>query len=1025
MLQVSTLGNAFIAAGDLGVPPTSSRTFATLLYLASEPGRRVPRAGLQSLIFPDMTDSGGSHSLRQMVYKLRQSGAPIESKGAHVWVGADRVRRDYSDVIASDHLSGEQLASIEGGFLPGYAPEQSGAFAEWLDGYRTRTTLEIRRTVLRDLARARLAADWPTVERAARACLALDPLNEEATLALAEAIACSGSKAAAVRLLDDYLEDIGSASADLRVPATVLRRRISERMPERGYRPQMELPFVGRESEMAFLAERFQQARRGESQCVVISGEPGIGKTRLAAEFANVAALDGARIERMAAQPHDVHRPLGAFVELVPRLLQLPGALGCSPESMAALKRLTTLDPNAGNDQPRTSFDAEAVFYGITRGISDLVDAIATECSLLLMVEDGHWLDSLSVRVLRDLASVRKTRRLLVVLTSRETNTLADDARYSASHLALTGIERGVAAQLILQLTGVSGDSDRESLSAWMATVSMGNPLFIGAVTTHFLATGERFTVPPTLRALISRRLETIDRTTFAVLQMCAVQGNYCTLSRLVAALDTPALDLLQAIQTLQTGRLIVASDAKITIAHALVTDAIIEQSAGLALQLAHRKTAEVLEGERSSSPDVADLWELAEHWMAAGDHERALAAFRECARYAMDIGRPREAAIALNRALELPLSAPDRGSLARDVIHAADLACESIVALRAVSVYQELFPGIAHDATELAELQALRWRGGDSGAVIARLLSCMASPDATLSHRIRAGTIALMLAGDGTDQALPAHVRRLLTEVAHDSPDNVDVIHLLLIYEYLVGDLDESVTYANSLSAAAASLPISSAVRLKMNSSRALWGAGFVDAALAQLELAYNNAIEAGLLHNAVRASANLASRYLDLDVESTTRAELWLDRCGQIAERWPEAFQIPDYTSTLIDLALLRGRTTEAVRLYDRATSLLMVENGARRWMRVTKVKIDLISGVAVPSRLLTEQFLQSSTQPPRAEPADVEMDVVLRTLVGSGEPLRAKELADWYVRTGRLLRSPLEASLRRTYDGLNRPE
>ena len=151
MLQVSTLGNALIAAGQLRVPPSSSRAFATLLYLASEPGRRFPRAGLQSMIFPDQSESNGSHSLRQLVYKLRQSGAPIESNGGSVWVDADHVRRDYAEVISSKSLTEDQLASIEGGFLPGYNPSKNGGFAEWLESYRTRTTLEIRHAVPREM----------------------------------------------------------------------------------------------------------------------------------------------------------------------------------------------------------------------------------------------------------------------------------------------------------------------------------------------------------------------------------------------------------------------------------------------------------------------------------------------------------------------------------------------------------------------------------------------------------------------------------------------------------------------------------------------------------------------------------------------------------------------------------------------------------------------------------------------------------------------------------------------------------
>src|SRR5262245_51394976 len=105
MLQITTLGTAIIAAGNLRVAPSSSRSFATLLYLASEPGRHVRRAALQALVFPDLSERKAAHCLRQLVYKLRRSGAPIESRGGDVWIESDRVRADYRKILAASRLS--------------------------------------------------------------------------------------------------------------------------------------------------------------------------------------------------------------------------------------------------------------------------------------------------------------------------------------------------------------------------------------------------------------------------------------------------------------------------------------------------------------------------------------------------------------------------------------------------------------------------------------------------------------------------------------------------------------------------------------------------------------------------------------------------------------------------------------------------------------------------------------------------------------------------------------------------------
>src|ERR1041385_7000313 len=108
------------------------------------------------------------------------------------------------------------------------------------------------------MSRARDGGGWSGAGRAARGGLAVEPLNEEATLGLAEMLAIAGSKAKALSFLDRYIEDVDGSSADLRVPATVVRRRISERFPERAP-GRMQSPFLGREAEMGLLTERFDR----------------------------------------------------------------------------------------------------------------------------------------------------------------------------------------------------------------------------------------------------------------------------------------------------------------------------------------------------------------------------------------------------------------------------------------------------------------------------------------------------------------------------------------------------------------------------------------------------------------------------------------------------------------------------------------------------------------------------------------------------------------------------------------------
>ena len=119
----------------------------------------------------------------------------------------------------------------------------------------------------RHIARGRREGRWSDVETAARLCLATDPLNEEATLALAEAIAMGGSKADALRLLDAYIWELGDREKTIGLPAKLLRRRISDQ-PSFRTQPSGEPPLVARADDLAWLNTQLDTAATGVSHTV-------------------------------------------------------------------------------------------------------------------------------------------------------------------------------------------------------------------------------------------------------------------------------------------------------------------------------------------------------------------------------------------------------------------------------------------------------------------------------------------------------------------------------------------------------------------------------------------------------------------------------------------------------------------------------------------------------------------------------------------------------------------------------------
>ncbi len=132
MIVVRTLGAAEIAVGDHLLKPTSTKKFALLLYLAAERGRHTTRAALQDLLFPDLPEKNARHALRELVYQLRQLGAPLEADNDGVGLPSEAVRSDYGEVMEAGKLTNDQVRAVEGGSLPGYAPGHSGDIRTFL-----------------------------------------------------------------------------------------------------------------------------------------------------------------------------------------------------------------------------------------------------------------------------------------------------------------------------------------------------------------------------------------------------------------------------------------------------------------------------------------------------------------------------------------------------------------------------------------------------------------------------------------------------------------------------------------------------------------------------------------------------------------------------------------------------------------------------------------------------------------------------------------------------------------------------
>jgi DNA-binding SARP family transcriptional activator len=1015
MVYVRTLGTASIDAGTAHLTPASVRKFALFLYLWAERGRCVARGTLQDLIFPDQTAVNARHSIRELVYRFRKAGARIASSGETVVLAPESVCADYTDVLGCERPTIDQLRAAHGGFLPGYAPTHSEAFTEWLEALRARSVAELNRAFVAELARSRRLADWVSAEMAAKAVLTLDPLNEEATLASAELLAMSGAKAQALKLLDEYVKEVGAASSDLKLPAALLRRRISERSREI-YRPPLTLPFLGRDAEMTALQERFARTRGGEAQCVVIVGEAGIGKTRLAEELCTQAVLAGATVERVAMQPHDVHRPMATFADLVPKLLALPGALGCSPESMIALKRLVVdeIDPTV----PTGEVPSGAIASAIAHAISDLVDAVATESTLVLFVDDTQWTDERSQQMLRSLTSCRHPRRLMVVLTCR-----ADETLRRVAQNGLASLSMRLAPLAIDQLRELTTRAliDRDAaadaeLRDWIAATSGGNPLFLKCLINHYHATGERFVVPSTLSALLDQEIAALTADGATALRMCVVLSRHCTLGRLSAALDLPHIELQRCMLELERTHLVVLDQGRVHAGHSLIAEAAERGAPPIALALMHRRVAILLEDEIDHAGESSALWDCAEHWILAGDDARATHVVRECAARATQIGRPREAAEALLRAAAM-VSGTRRTELAHEAVQLADSANESDVVVRGFHFAKQHGLCIEFDGSELAELIAtqLEWRSPDQ---LKEKLLLWTTSDRTPRQRLRAALSALIFADNHGDRDVATKIFQCLKDFPADLESSLQPILLecLLIYHSSFGDIDDSRAVATHLLALADRMDPQSAADARRKAAVALWRLGDTSSALCALEAAYADAVASGLARLQLGIAAGIATGFSDL--ADTPRQNAWLAEADRVAREAPALRSTTMYLAVHTDIACVTGDDRTMREALERAlTSIERTRIGRPgRWHRVFELRLHRLNGSIRDIDAAVDELL--SHQKPGfevGEVSDAEIAVAIEILVAAGQRARAVEIFERYINDYRRVRSPLSRWIR----------
>ena len=435
-------------------------------------------------------------------------------------------------------------------------------------------------------------------------------------------------------------------------------------------------PLVGREHEIALLLERWQLAQDGEGQVVLLSGEPGIGKSRILSALVEQLEEDSVSTLRFQCSPYHVNSAFHPIIDNFERTLQF-GRDETVESKLDKLEALVVTQYGRPVEDVRfvatlLSLPCEARYGALTitpqkhkdetlRVLVDLTVASATKHPTMLVFEDAHWADPTSLDVLDVLIDRVRTMPLLIVLTHRPEFQSRWARHGHVTALNLSKLTRAQSSAIIAKLTGDTA-LPPEVLGQILSKTD-GVPLYVEELTKNLIeaigTSGQsplQFTIPATLQDALMARLDRLGRAK-EIAQIGAAIGREFSYALLAAVTATPTIDLDNALQQLTDSELAfrrgVPPEATYTFKHALIQDAAYDSLLKSRRQELHATIAQVLAADfpqiTTTEPE-----RLAHHLTAAGQVAAAIPFWQQAGTLALKRLALTEAIAHLNQGMTL-----------------------------------------------------------------------------------------------------------------------------------------------------------------------------------------------------------------------------------------------------------------------------------------------------------------------------------------------------------------------------------
>lgn len=653
-LKLSLLGGfrAQRATGETFRLPTR-KAQALLAYLALNSGRACSRETLTGLLWGDRGETQARQSLRQAVAGLRRAigGRPCPLSGRDLLqlepraVEVDALRfTDLASKGGPESLA-RAAALYAGDFLEGFALDER-PFEEWLERERGRLRMMAVQAVSTLLAHQLEARASEAAMGSATRLLTFDPFDETAHRAIMRIHAAQGRRGAALRhyqvcagLLEREFEVEPEGETRALYRAILARGATSDPRPQAPRRPARrrpvrrfadgrsgEAPLVGRAPELGALRQALEVALAGRGQLALLLGEAGIGKSRLVEELAVEATLRGARVLIGRCYELEQVLPFRPWIQAFREAglgAAPPG--GLNPVWQAELVRLL---PEWGAPGPPSPTDPED-YVRLFEAVTQLLAHLTAHQTTVVALEDLHWADEMSLRLLSYVRRRVPELRLLILGTAREEDVaghlvlrrLVDDLFVPPPALRLTlgPLSRVDTAALVAAL--LSTDEDRAAATGLVEPIwalSEGNPFVVTEVIREFrkgriAPATSAIRLPPRVHEVIAQRLDRLDANERQVVDVAAVVGREFDFTLVARATNLEEESGAMAIEALVRRCVLHSVGERLDFIHARLRDVAYAELLPARRPLLHERVA--------TATELLYRDELPPHYGALGTH--------------------------------------------------------------------------------------------------------------------------------------------------------------------------------------------------------------------------------------------------------------------------------------------------------------------------------------------------------------------------------------------------------------------